>query len=83
MNTDDLLAKLTPAKQIPDFSMDVKSWLPEFKVAAESDDTLISYFLKTPYLTSVTTGAKWLVLGRKGTGKTAIYEYLTASANPV
>jgi hypothetical protein len=80
MNTDDLLAKLTPGKQIPDFSMDVKSWLPEFKVAAESDDTLISYFLKTPYLTSVTTGAKWLVLGRKGTGKTAIYEYLKSSS---
>jgi hypothetical protein len=55
--------------------MDIKDWLPEFKVSAESDADLLQYFLKTRYVEEVLSGTKWLVLGRKGTGKTAIYEY--------
>lgn len=56
--------------------MDIKEWLPEFKVSAETDEDLLSYFLKTEYVTEVVKKKKWLVLGRKGTGKTAIYEYI-------
>ncbi len=70
--------------------MDIKQWLPEFKVSAESDAELLQYFLKTRYVEEVLSGTKWLVLGRKGTGKTAIYEYfkkgtpaLLGGANPL
>jgi hypothetical protein len=55
--------------------MDIKEWMPEFKVSAESDPDLIKYFLKTEYVNSLLNTSKWLLLGRKGTGKTAIYEY--------
>src|SRR3989339_1365878 len=55
--------------------MDIRDWLPEFKVSAESDTELLNYFLKTRYVEDVLSGTKWLVMGRKGTGKTAIYEY--------
>lgn len=56
--------------------MDIKEWLPEFKVSSESDTELMTYFVKTKHLDSILNNKKWLVLGRKGTGKTAIYEYL-------
>lgn len=55
---------------------DITSWLPEFKVSAESDRELMRYFVKTPLLARVLEGDRWMVIGRKGTGKTAIYEYL-------
>lgn len=55
--------------------MDIKTWMPEFKVSAESDPELIKYFLKTRYVNDLLNTSKWLLLGRKGTGKTAIYEY--------
>lgn len=61
--------------------MDIKDWLPEFKVSAESDEHLKDYFLKTNSLKNITDEQRWLVLGRKGTGKTALYEYL-CSAKP-
>ncbi|MBK7374820.1 MAG: hypothetical protein IPJ02_04425 [Chitinophagaceae bacterium] len=60
--------------------MTVKDWLPEFKVSSESDDELIQYFFKTKYIDEVLKSSKWLVLGRKGTGKTAIYEYFKKTA---
>ena len=60
--------------------MDIRDWLPEFKVSAESDAELQHYFLKTRYVEDVSSGTKWLVLGRKGTGKTAIYEYFKKSS---
>ncbi|WP_214770526.1 hypothetical protein [Exiguobacterium sp. s133] len=59
--------------------MDIKEWLPSFKVSAESDKDLMRYFLKTQYLTDIIDLDKWMVLGRKGTGKTAIFEYLKNS----
>ena len=34
------------------------------------------YFLKTSQFTDIINGSKWLILGRKGTGKTAIHEYI-------
>lgn len=55
---------------------DITDWLPEFKVSAESDRDLMRYFVKTPLLERVLRGGRWMVIGRKGTGKTAIYEYL-------
>ncbi|AGN87677.1 hypothetical protein [Enterobacter sp. R4-368] len=59
--------------------MDVKQWLPEFQVSAESDTHLQSYFLQRPEVDKIINGTSWLVLGRKGVGKTAIYEYLKNS----
>jgi hypothetical protein len=54
---------------------DIKTWLPEFKASAEADFELLRYFIKTPYLFQIIEG-RWLVLGRKGTGKTSIFEFL-------
>lgn len=59
--------------------MDVTTWFPAFDVSAETDNELQSYFLKTPVVKSIVESKNWLVLGRKGTGKTAIYEYLKAA----
>lgn len=56
--------------------MDITEWFPTFDVSAETDNELQSYFLKTPVVKSIVENKNWLVLGRKGTGKTAIYEYL-------
>lgn len=47
-------------------------------VSAEND-TILEYFLKTQAVEQVQSGASFLVLGRKGTGKTAIVRYLTES----
>ncbi|BEM82123.1 hypothetical protein SME41J_14470 [Serratia marcescens] len=59
--------------------MDIKDWLPEFQVSAETDHELQSYFFKLPAVKDVIESQAWLVLGRKGTGKTAIYEYIKKS----
>jgi hypothetical protein len=56
--------------------MDVTIWFPPFDVSAETDNELQSYFLKTPVVKSIVKSKNWLVLGRNGTGKTVIYEYL-------
>lgn len=56
--------------------LDITSWMPEFKVSAETDRDLMRYFVKTPLLNRVLHDGRWMVIGRKGTGKTAIYEYL-------
>jgi hypothetical protein len=37
---------------------------------------LQSYFFKLPEVQEITESKSWLVLGRKGMGKTAIYEHL-------
>lgn len=44
-------------------------------VAAEDDDAVLSYFLKTDAVASVEAGKALVVLGRKGSGKTAIAKY--------
>jgi len=55
---------------------DIKDWLPEFEVSSETDNELQEYFLQTPELEQIIDSKYWLLLGRKGTGKTAIYKYL-------
>lgn len=60
--------------------MDIKEWFPEFQVSAETDIDLQSYFFKLPEIQQITDSRSWLVLGRKGMGKTAIYEYLKQSS---
>jgi hypothetical protein len=45
-------------------------------VSAETDTELQKYFLNTPEIKKIINSKKWLLLGRKGTGKTAIYKYL-------
>lgn len=60
--------------------LDVKEWLPEFRVSAETDEDLGKYFFSVPEVNKLIKSQSWLVLGRKGTGKTAIYKHLgTAS----
>ncbi len=56
--------------------MDIKEWFPEFQVSAETDVDLQNYFFKLPEIQEITNSRSWLVLGRKGMGKTAIYEHL-------
>lgn len=56
--------------------MDIKEWFPEFQVSAETDVDLQNYFFKLPEVQEITNSRAWLLLGRKGMGKTAIYEYL-------
>ncbi|MDO6618672.1 hypothetical protein [Shewanella sp. 6_MG-2023] len=56
--------------------MDIKNWFPEFQVSAETDEDLQQYFFKLPEIKEITNSRSWLVLGRKGMGKTAIYEHL-------
>lgn len=56
--------------------MDIKEWFPEFQISAETDTDLQSYFFQLPEVRRITDSRSWLVLGRKGMGKTAIYQYL-------
>lgn len=44
-------------------------------VAAEEDDSVLSYFLKTESVNDIEKGKALVVLGRKGSGKTAIARY--------
>lgn len=57
-------------------AQDIKYWLPEFSVSAETDTELQDYFFDTPEVQKIVNSKNWLLLGRKGTGKTAIYKYL-------
>lgn len=61
--------------------MDITVWFPEFQVSAETDADLQSYFFKLPEVKQIVQSRSWLVLGRKGMGKTAIYEYLKQAPN--
>jgi hypothetical protein len=45
-------------------------------IDAENDGRLIEYFFKTPVLDNLYEYKKSIVIGRKGTGKTAIYKYI-------
>ncbi|NMC61433.1 MAG: hypothetical protein GYA51_18930 [Candidatus Methanofastidiosa archaeon] len=45
-------------------------------IDAESDGKLIEYFIQSPALEKLINYEKGLVLGRKGSGKTAIYKFL-------
>jgi hypothetical protein len=57
-------------------NIDITNWFPEFQVSAETDTELQSYFFQLPEVEKILKGRSWLVIGRKGAGKTAIYEYL-------
>lgn len=50
------------------------------EVAAE-DDPVLEYFLETDAVRSIQDNRKFLVLGRKGAGKTAIVRYFSETAN--
>lgn len=45
-------------------------------VAAE-DDAVLSYFLKTDAVDAIESGKQFLILGRKGSGKTALTKYFS------
>ncbi|MDN2656074.1 hypothetical protein OW493_06395 [Cobetia sp. 14N.309.X.WAT.E.A4] len=57
----------------------VVDWLPEFEISAETDGELLKYFIQRPEINKVVFGKAWLVLGKKGSGKTAIHEYLKST----
>ncbi|EBC0262417.1 ATPase, partial [Salmonella enterica] len=54
------------------------SWIEVGKLSAERDDNLVNYFFDNGVLQSViNTPSSFLILGRKGAGKTALFRYLT------
>ncbi|MCW7464034.1 P-loop ATPase, Sll1717 family [Leptospira limi] len=59
--------------------MKITEWLPEFPVSSEDDVDLMKYFINTSHIKELLTTPKWMILGRKGTGKTAIYRYLQST----
>ncbi|GAA3934585.1 P-loop ATPase, Sll1717 family [Luteimonas lutimaris] len=57
--------------------MNILDWVEFGKVSAERDDNLSSYFFDNGVLTSaIESPTAFLVLGRKGAGKTALFKYL-------
>jgi len=50
-------------------------------VAAEDDDVLLDYFLSTQQVSSVEDGSAFLILGRKGSGKTAIVRHFSEGSS--
>lgn len=60
----------------------ILDWINFGKVSAERDDLLSAYFFDNGVLRSVITSpSSFLVLGRKGAGKTAVFRYLTENRN--
>lgn len=56
----------------------ILDWISFGKVSAERDDKLSNYFFDNGVLKSVLEDkTSFLVLGRKGAGKTAVFKYLT------
>lgn len=57
-------------------------WINVGKLAAERDDNLSKYFFDNGVLTSVLgSPTSFLVLGRKGAGKTAVFNFLKQNPN--
>lgn len=57
--------------------MDILSWIDVGLVSAERDKNLVHYFYDGGVVKSVLEGEKhFLILGRKGAGKTAVFQYL-------
>lgn len=48
-------------------------------VSAEDDDAILSYFIKTDAVDRVESGDSYVVIGRKGSGKTALAKYFSQS----
>jgi hypothetical protein len=58
--------------------MNILDWINVGKVSAERDDLLSNYFYDNGVLTgTIASPSSFLVLGRKGAGKTAVFKYLT------
>jgi len=58
--------------------MNIIDWFDIGKVSAERDDNLSHYFFDNGILASVIASpSSFLVLGRKGAGKTAVFKHLT------
>ncbi|APA65859.1 P-loop ATPase, Sll1717 family [Maribacter sp. 1_2014MBL_MicDiv] len=58
--------------------MNILDWIDIGKVSAERDDLLSKYFYDAGVLNSVIQNSdSFLVLGRKGAGKTAVFKYLS------
>ncbi|MEJ8403879.1 hypothetical protein WKI27_00780 [Brevundimonas vesicularis] len=53
------------------------SAFPTFGGVAAEDDAVLDYFLATRAVETIQTGAAYMALGRKGTGKTALVRYFT------
>lgn len=47
--------------------------------SAEDDDSVLSYFLKTDAVEEIEVGKRFVVIGRKGSGKTALVKYFSQS----
>lgn len=61
--------------------MALLDWINFGKVSAERDDLLSSYFFDNGVLRSVVESpSSFLILGRKGAGKTAVFRYLTENS---
>ncbi|WP_349618301.1 P-loop ATPase, Sll1717 family [Azotobacter salinestris] len=45
------------------------------EVAAEDDNSILDYFVETDSVAQIFEGNKFLILGRKGSGKTALFRY--------
>ncbi|WP_425891770.1 P-loop ATPase, Sll1717 family [Aeromonas veronii] len=62
--------------------MGILNWIKVGEVAAESDDNLHLYFYDTGVSREIiSSNNKFLMLGRKGAGKTAVYQHLINPAN--
>lgn len=51
------------------------------KIESAQDVNLINYFYDNDYYNSIINKNKFFILGRKGTGKTALYKYIQSKAN--
>ncbi|MEF7616971.1 hypothetical protein V4F39_23865 [Aquincola sp. MAHUQ-54] len=57
--------------------MNILEWIDFGKVSAERDDLLSQYFYDNQVLSSVISSpSSFLILGRKGAGKTAVFQFL-------
>ena len=62
--------------------MDILSWIDFGKVSAERDDKLSDYFYDNGVLqAAIESPSTFLLLGRKGAGKTAIFKFLKENTN--
>lgn len=63
--------------------MDILKWISFGKVSAERDDDLIHYFFDSGVLKKVVDSpSSFLVLGRKGGGKTAVFQFFSQNHYP-
>src|SRR5689334_7377692 len=50
------------------------------RLEAEADPNLFRYFIDTGVFEKLVSGAKYFVIGRKGSGKTALFRHATTTA---